>query len=170
MLSLYYGSQLYVSFYSKKAGVYLGGRHYRFQNCSSVCRLKVLFVCTGNACRSPLADALLKMTRPDIEVDSAGTHPYYKVIDLTQRYAEQEGAGSYLKTVPESLQSKNLYDYNLIVAMESEHKSAVLRQTPECENRIVVWHIDDPYYQPYKQASHEFDRIKSKVAQLAKTL
>lgn len=127
-------------------------------------------MCTGNACRSPLADALLKRERPDIEVDSAGTHPYHKVIDLTQRYAEQQGARNFLKTVPESLQSKNLCDYDLIVAMESDHESAVLRQTPECQNRIVVWHIEDPYYQPYKQASRAFDRIKSKVGQLAKTL
>jgi hypothetical protein len=32
-----------------------------------------------------LADALLKKLRPDVEVDSAGTYPYYKVVDLTRR-------------------------------------------------------------------------------------
>lgn len=132
--------------------------------------LKVLFVCTGNACRSPLADALLKKVRPDIDVDSAGTHAYYKVVDLTRRYAEQHGATEFLKSVPDSLQSKNLCEYDLIVAMETEHEDAILRQSPECADRVVVWHIDDPYAQPYNQASNEFDRIKSKVAQLAKTL
>ena len=132
--------------------------------------MKVLFVCTGNACRSPLADALLKKARPDIVVDSAGTYAYHKVIDLTRRYAEEEGASQFLKSVPDSLQSKNLCDYDLIVTMETEHKEAVLRQCPECADRVVVWHINDPYTQPYNQASREFERIKSKVAQLAKTL
>jgi protein-tyrosine phosphatase len=132
--------------------------------------MKVLFVCTGNACRSPLADALLKKFRPDIEVESAGTHAYYKVVDLTRRYAEQESVTEFLKTVPDSLNSKNLLDYDLIVAMESEHEAAILRQSPECADKVEVWHITDPYQFPYKQASREFDRIKSKVAHLAKSL
>ena len=132
--------------------------------------VKVLFVCTGNACRSPLADALLKKSRPDVDVDSAGTHAYHKVVDLTRRYAEQEGAATFLKHVPDALDSKNLCDYDLIVAMEAEHEEAILRQTPECVDKVVVWHINDPYYQPYKQAQQTFEKIKSKVAQLAKTL
>ena len=130
----------------------------------------MLFVCTGNACRSPLADALLKMFRPDITVDSAGTHAYYKVIDMTRRYAEQEGASEYLKKVPDCLSSKNLCNYDLIVAMETEHEDAILGQSPECADRVEVWHITDPYMLPYNQAQQTYDKIKNKVALLAKRL
>lgn len=35
--------------------------------------MNVLFVCTGNTCRSPLAEKILKDLRPDIVVRSAGT-------------------------------------------------------------------------------------------------
>ena len=132
--------------------------------------MKVLFVCTGNACRSPLADALLKKLRPDVDADSAGTYAYYRVVDSTRRYAEKEGADEFLKHIPEGLESKNLCDYDLIVAMEPKHEQAILRQSPECADKVEVWHINDPYQLPYKQASHEFDKIKSKVAHLAKTL
>ena len=132
--------------------------------------VKILFVCSGNACRSPLADALLKKLRPDIKVDSAGTYPYYKVVDLTRRYAEQEGVTEFLKKVPDDIASKNLPDYNLIVAMEKEHEEAIVDQSPECTEKVVVWHINDPYKLPFEQASKEFDRIKSKVANLAKSL
>jgi protein-tyrosine-phosphatase len=110
------------------------------------------------------------MARPDIKVESAGTNAYYKVVDLTRRYAEEHGATEFLKSVPDSLQTKNLLDYDLIVAMETKHEEVILRQEPECANNVVVWHIIDPYSQPYRQASREFDKIKSKVAQLAKTL
>lgn len=132
--------------------------------------LKVLFVCTGNACRSPLADALLKKYRSDIDVDSAGTYAYYKVVDLTRRYIEQEGATEFLKRIPDSLSSKNLSDYDLIIAMEKEHEDAIIRQLPECKDKVIVWHINDPYQLPYKQASREFDKIKTKVVHLAKFL
>ncbi|MCW4033988.1 MAG: low molecular weight phosphatase family protein [Candidatus Bathyarchaeota archaeon] len=132
--------------------------------------MKVLFVCTGNACRSPLADALLKKYRPDIDVESAGTYPYYKVVELTRRYAQKEGVEELLKNVPDGLQSKDLNEYDVIVAMESEHEAAIIRQNPNCADKIEVWHINDPYNQPFKQACHEFDRIKSKVAHMAKSI
>ena len=131
--------------------------------------MKVLFVCTGNACRSPLAEALLKKIRPDIYVDSAGTYPYYKVVELTKRYATQEGASEFLKIVPDSLESKNLSVFDLIIAMEPEHEQAILDLSPDCMDKTVVWNITDPYNLPFKQASHEFDKIRSKVAHLAKS-
>lgn len=132
--------------------------------------MKVLFVCTGNACRSPLADALLQKIRPDIEVDSAGTYPYYKVVDITRKYVEKEKATEFLKVVPDSLESKDLNKFDIIVAMEKNHEKAIVKKNPNSENKIVVWNIRDPYQLQYKQACQVFDKIKSKVANLAKGL
>lgn len=132
--------------------------------------MKVLFVCTGNACRSPIAEALLKKLRPDVDVDSAGTHAYYNIVDLTRRHAEQEGASEFLKETPEALMLKNLCDYDIIVAMEIQHRLAIIRQAPKCADKVVVWDITDPYAQPHKQAQQIFEKIKSKVARLAKSL
>lgn len=39
--------------------------------------MKILFVCTGNICRSPVAHGLLRDAKPDWLVDSAGTHSYH---------------------------------------------------------------------------------------------
>jgi protein-tyrosine-phosphatase len=132
--------------------------------------MKVLFVCSGNACRSPLAEALLKKFRPDLDVDSAGTHAYYKIVDLTRRYAEQEGVDEFLKRTPEDLDWKNLCDYDVIVAMESQHREAVVRQSPECADRVLVWHVNDPYAVSYEQAQQIFGKIKNQVFHLAKSL
>ena len=132
--------------------------------------MKVLFVCTGNACRSPLADALLKKIRPDIEVDSAGTYPYYKVVDITRKYAKKENAVEFLKVVPDSLESKDLNKFDIIVAMEKNHEQSILEKNHNVDNKIVVWNIIDPYQLQFKKACQVFDKIKSKVANLAKVL
>jgi protein-tyrosine-phosphatase len=133
-------------------------------------RLKVLFVCSGNAFRAPIAEALLKKLKPEIEVDSAGTNPSTLISEDAKRYLARENAEQYLKNIPEGLDSKRLYEYDLIVAMKLEHKDVVLSKCPECKNKIVVWNIDDPYFLPTGYAEKIFKKIRDKVAELADSL
>lgn len=132
--------------------------------------LKVLFVCSGNAYRSPLAEALLKKLRPDLEVDSAGLHVAIPVSREVKDYLKKLDAESYLKVFSESLDEKNLRAYDLIVAMEPLHKNAVLRKCPECKSRIVVWNIDDPYFEKQEDAETVYHEIESKVKELAESM
>lgn len=131
--------------------------------------MRVLFVCSGNAHRSPLAQALLKKLRPDWKVDSAGLRVAIPVSEEVRKYLEKERAEQYLKKVPESLVGKQLNEYDLIVAMEQRHKDAVLMRCPECKNRVVVWNIEDPYFLQGDAAKNVYDHIKLRVAELAET-
>ncbi len=132
--------------------------------------MKVLFVCSGNAYRSPVAEALLKKSRPDIKIDSAGIHAAIPISETAKRYLARENAEQYLKKFPESLDSKQLGEYDLIVAMEPRHKDAVLTKCPECADKIVVWNINDPYFLPHGYAEKVFRQIKDKVHELADSL
>jgi len=132
--------------------------------------MKVLFVCSGNAHRSPLAEALLKKLRPDLEVASAGIHVAIPVSEEAKRFLAKDDAAQYLKIFPEDLGSKQLSEYDLIVAMEQRHKDAVLNRCPECEGRIVVWNIEDPYFLPSENAEMIYEQIKEKVEELATSL
>jgi len=132
--------------------------------------MKVLFVCSGNAHRSPLAEALLKKLRPDLDADSAGIHTAIPISEEARRYLARENAEQYLKKVPEALDSKRLNDYDLIVAMEQRHKDVVLIKCPECEGKIVVWNIEDPYFLENEHAEKVYARIKEKVTELAESL
>ena len=132
--------------------------------------MKILFVCSGNAFRSPVAEALLKKFRPDIEVDSAGTHPAIPISGVYMEYLAKENAKHYLKKSPESLGDKQLNDYDLIIAMEPRHKEAILNRCPNCKSKIVVWNIEDPYFLPHGYAEKIFKQIKDKVVELANSV
>ncbi len=132
--------------------------------------MKVLFVCTGNAHRSPLAEALLKKLKPNLKVDSAGIHIAIPVSEEVKRYLTKEGAEEYLKRVPEKIFDKKLDEYDLIVAMEERHKHAVLSRCPKCETRIVVWNVKDPYFMGEEDAEKVYEQIKGKVTKLAESV
>ncbi|UCE43454.1 MAG: hypothetical protein JSV57_03550 [Candidatus Bathyarchaeota archaeon] len=132
--------------------------------------MKVLFVCSGNAYRSPVAEALLKKVKPEIEADSAGIDPATPISEAAKRYLAEEKALKYLKRAPESLGEKSLDEYDLIVAMKQEHKDSVVGRCPECSEKIVVWNVDDPYFLPHGYAEKIFEEIKDKITELVNSL
>jgi len=131
--------------------------------------MKVLFVCHGNAYRSPLAEALLKKLRPDLKVDSAGLHIAIPVSGEIKEYLRKLNAAKYLKDFPESIDEKDLRDYDVIVTMDQKVRNAVLRKCPDCENKIVAWNIKDPYFEEQEE-KRIFNEIESKVRELAGSL
>ncbi len=132
--------------------------------------MKILFVCSGNAFRSPVAEALLKKYKPEIEVDSAGTNPSIPISSSAINYLVSENAQSFLKQVPESLNEKKLNEYDLIIAMKPEHRFLILRKCPECKDKIVVWDIADPYFLSIQDSKKIFKDIKGKVKELIEKL
>ena len=132
--------------------------------------MKILFVCSGNAYRSPLAEALLKKLRPDLEIDSAGLHVIIPISRQVREYLAKQNATQYLKRTPQSIDEKKLRDYDLIVAMEHVHTNAILSICPECETRIVEWNIEDPYFLENEDAKNIYTQIENKVEELAKSL
>jgi protein-tyrosine phosphatase len=132
--------------------------------------MKILFVCTGNSFRSPVAEALLKKVRQDFEVESAGIHPAGMIASNAKKFLERENALKNLKRTPEGIEQKNVEEYDLIIAMKEEHKSEILRRYPQTKGRVQVWNIDDPIYLPYGSDKEVFEEIKGKVMELAESL
>jgi protein-tyrosine phosphatase len=134
------------------------------------CKLKVLFVCTGNSYRSPLSEALLKRLRPDLEVDSAGTRVVGRISKEAKEFSVLEDATQYLKKKPESIDSKQLNQYDIIIAMEKTHRDSILKRCPECKNKIVVWNIRDktPFFRRATEKSN--NQMKKKVTEIARRI
>lgn len=91
-------------------------------------RIKVLFVCLGNICRSPLAEAVFKKMAKQkglenqIESDSAGTSDYHigEAPDKrTLNNARQNGLEIHHKARQVSLIDFEVFDY--IIAMDNKN-------------------------------------------------
>jgi protein-tyrosine-phosphatase len=129
--------------------------------------MRVLFVCTGNSFRSPVAEAILRKIRPDFTVESAGTKPAKWIASNAREILKRESAIDYVKNEPEGLESKNLEDYGVIVAMKDEHKEFITERMPQVADRIEVWNIEDPINFPAGYDKVIFEKIKRKVQKIA---
>jgi len=132
--------------------------------------MKILFVCTGNSYRSPVAEALLKKVRGDLEVESAGTHPAGMIAPNAKKFLEKENALKNLKGAPEGIDQKNLEEYDVIIAMKQNHKNEILRRYRQMVDRIQVWNVDDPIHLPYGSDKKVFGQIKRKVLELVESI
>jgi protein-tyrosine phosphatase len=132
--------------------------------------MRVLFVCYGNAYRSPLAEALLKKHRPDLQVESAGLSASIPLSSSIKEYLQTQEALQFLKKTPENLDQKDLKNYNLIITMQKLHTNAVIEKCPECKSRITEWNIQDPYFLDDNKAKNIFNEINNKVKELAQIL
>lgn len=103
---------------------------------------KVLFICTGNACRSQIAHGLLKdMANSHFEVCSAGSHPSH-VHPLSIAVMEEIG-------IDISTHTSNYIDDYLdkdidIVITVCDNANNACPTFPENVKRIH-WSIDDPF-------------------------
>ncbi len=115
--------------------------------------MKITFVCTGNTCRSPMAQAIAQKyvedNNLDIEVDSAGLGCAYGVPMAEHTAKIIEELGIFFTHTSQPLTQKLADESNLIVTMEKWQKDAlqqVLGDKVVCMNDITLrGDIADPY-------------------------
>ena len=122
----------------------------------------ILFVCLGNICRSPSAEAVFKKKADEnglsIEIDSAGTAGYHKgaAPDKRSQVAAMEKGYNFkgLKCRKVVVQDFEKFDY--ILGMDNENVTNLLEACPEeFKHKISLFlsfsqseeqQVPDPYY------------------------
>ncbi|MEC4676728.1 MAG: low molecular weight phosphotyrosine protein phosphatase [Nitrospirota bacterium] len=120
----------------------------------------ILAVCTGNICRSPMAEGILRTifkSCPDIKISSAGTHAIngnsaveFAIIASIENGIDISGHSARL------LDDKIIDDSSIILCMEPIHIELVLSLNPSAYGKIfnlsafsantkMRRKIDDPY-------------------------
>lgn len=144
--------------------------------------VKVLFVCMGNICRSPTAEAVFRQYVEDanlskyIGIDSAGTHDYHigEPPDLrTQRAAMNRGYDmSSLRG--RQVGSADFQRFDYVLAMDRENLSILKRLVPSGSRtqpclllEYAHHHAEREVPDPYFGGADGFERVLNMVEDAA---
>lgn len=128
-------------------------------------KIRLLFVCMGNICRSPSAEAVMKKIVKDnnledrIEIDSAGTighHAGQRADSRMRVHAERRGI--MLESISRPVTTRDFFDFDMIIGMDNYNISELKRKAPDLESAQKIYkmtdfsikktydHVPDPYY------------------------
>ena len=133
---------------------------------SSPSKLRVLFICIGNSCRSPMAESLARRDAADvIEASSAGLFPLGAVAELTTRTLRKNGCPV------DNLSSKPITpaawkSAQLVINLSGHSQPPAF---PSYE-KVVDWNVEDPYGEDSAVYQRIFDEIAERVQDLAARL
>jgi protein-tyrosine phosphatase len=141
---------------------------------------KILFVCYGNICRSPLAAALAQQTLAHIEIESAGFH------ETTNRSCPEKMlriAGSLGLDLSQHRSARvtceQLLRADLVIAMDGENLDRIRTECPDALPRTtllglfaepVIVNIADLYLADESTTSKVCGQIRSSVEGLSRSL
>jgi protein-tyrosine phosphatase len=126
---------------------------------------RILFVCTGNICRSPTAEGVFRRLVADagldglIAVDSAGTHGYHvgEAPDPRTQAAAQRRGYDLSRLRARKLARDDFHRFDLLLAMDREHEEILAQLAPPSAGDKVKLlmtfargaaheEVPDPYY------------------------
>lgn len=129
---------------------------------------KILVVCVGNICRSPVGERLLAQALPErFTVSSAGIGALEgHGADKTAAEVAAARGLSLEGHVARQLTSAMAGEADLILVMEAGHKREIIKRMPEQSGKIMVFDqwdgaqgIADPYQRPVEMHEAVHDQI-----------
>lgn len=123
----------------------------------------ILIVCTGNICRSPIAERILRSILTSKKIDSAGVDALVdKPADNSAiRVAEKYGI-SLNEHCARQFNASLSSQYNLILVMEKLHLERISKLSPESRGKTLLlghWLGSKEIPDPYRKSDEAFDSV-----------
>ena len=126
---------------------------------------RILFICLGNICRSPMAETIMQKLvdeagmSAEFLIDSAGLISYHEgemADDRMRSHAQRRGYR--ITHISRPIRTSDFRDFDLIIGMDDANIDRLRRLSPDLETdqkihrmtefctQKVVDHVPDPYY------------------------
>lgn len=143
-------------------------------------RVKILFVCMGNICRSPTAHGVFRKLVMDaglmdvVEIDSAGTHAYHigEAPDRRARETALERGIDISDLRARRARPDDFHYYDYVLAMDQDNFACLreicptgleekLRLFMDFAPDLQIREVPDPYYGGQRGFERVFDMVES---------
>jgi protein-tyrosine phosphatase len=140
---------------------------------------RLLFVCSGNICRSPLAEAVFhhlaksEGAEDRFQVDSAGTHGWHEG-ELADSRARRVGArhGIHVDSVARPVKTSDFQSFDMILVMDRGHLREMRGRCPTAHRHKIHLlreydapggepDVPDPYYDGIEEFEIVFEIVST---------
>src|SRR5690625_1368598 len=100
--------------------------------------MRILFICTGNTCRSPMAEHLLRHKLPSLEVKSAGIYAVENLPANKNAQLVLQEKGLEINHYSQPVTEKLLHWADLVITMTIQHKHSLILEYPSFQEKYYT--------------------------------
>jgi len=126
---------------------------------------RILFVCYGNLCRSPMAEGLAKKIFGNrVKVESAGLNPLF---DCASEDAVNVMKDMYSIDIsthkPRSIKGVPIEQFDLVIALDSTVYQIIKNIFEFPSDKLMLWDTEDPFSQKIEVYRRVAEKLKENI-------